>query len=126
MTAPPTTDTAQLARLSRIEGQLRGVSAMIAGGRYCLEISGQIEAVIGALRRVKSELVSDFVRACARESQRRGNPAPMEQCVSELFDDSAAAERPPVATSDEPGPGHGESRSQRRRRANRSERSLLT
>ena len=109
MTALQARDAAQLARLSRIEGQLRGVRAMIASGRYCLDISGQIEAVIGALRSVKSELVRDLVRACALEAHRRGDPTPMLQCLTELFPGSAVAESPPRATSGDSACGCAES-----------------
>jgi DNA-binding FrmR family transcriptional regulator len=101
MTAPQARDAAQLARLSRIEGQLRGVRTMISSGRYCLDIGGQIEAVIGALRSVKSELLRDLVRACALEAHRRGDPTPMWQCLTGLFPGSAVAESPLRATSGE-------------------------
>jgi CsoR family transcriptional regulator, copper-sensing transcriptional repressor len=42
----------QLARLSRIEGQVRGIARMIEEDRYCIDVLTQIRAVRAALDRV--------------------------------------------------------------------------
>ena len=41
----------QIPRLSRIEGQVRGLQKMIDTDRNCLEIIHQVSAIINALRR---------------------------------------------------------------------------
>jgi len=43
----------QLARLGRIEGQVRGVARMIEEERYCIDVLTQIRAVRAALDRVE-------------------------------------------------------------------------
>ena len=43
--------TRQIARLRRIEGQVRGLQQMIENGRYCVDVAHQADAVIAALRR---------------------------------------------------------------------------
>ncbi len=66
-------------RLGRIEGQVRGISKMVDGKRYCIDIITQISAVRAALRRVEEEVLKDHVAHCVehaiRERQRQG-PAP--------------------------------------------------
>ncbi len=50
-------------RLSRIEGQVRGLQKMIDSKRDCLEIIHQISAVINALRRVQKDMLGDHLSA---------------------------------------------------------------
>lgn len=58
----------QLPRLRRIEGQVRGVQQMIQDGRYCGEVTNQINAVIAALRRVQTDMLNDHLKACIEAS----------------------------------------------------------
>ena len=55
-------------RLSRIEGQVRGLSKMVAEDRYCIDVVTQISAVRAALRRVEEEVLREpriaLCRAC--------------------------------------------------------------
>lgn len=53
-------------RLSRIEGQVRGVSAMVAEGRYCIDIVTQIQAARAALNKVESLILQDHVETCVQ------------------------------------------------------------
>jgi DNA-binding FrmR family transcriptional regulator len=46
-----------LKRLSRIEGQVRGLARMVEEDRYCIDIVTQIAAVRAALRRVEEEVL---------------------------------------------------------------------
>jgi DNA-binding FrmR family transcriptional regulator len=54
-----------LARLRRIEGQVRGLQKMIEGDRYCADILGQVAAVQEALRAVGRELLRNHLKYCA-------------------------------------------------------------
>ena len=51
-------------RLARIEGQVRGVSKMVADDRYCIDVLTQISAVQAALDKVALGLLDDHARAC--------------------------------------------------------------
>ena len=51
-------------RLSRIEGQVRGLGRMIDEDRYCIDIVTQLSAVRAALRRVEEEVLRDHVAHC--------------------------------------------------------------
>ena len=54
----------QLPRLRRIEGQVRGIAAMVDDGRYCVDILTQLQAARAALARVEREILDDHVGAC--------------------------------------------------------------
>ena len=53
----------QLPRLRRIEGQVRGVQQMIENARDCVDIIGQIDAAIAAMRRVQADMLRDHLNA---------------------------------------------------------------
>src|SRR6266481_2049888 len=62
-------------RLSRIEGQVRGLSRMVEEDRYCIDIVTQIAAVRAALRRVEEEILRDHVTHCVEHAISSGNKA---------------------------------------------------
>jgi CsoR family transcriptional regulator, copper-sensing transcriptional repressor len=51
-------------RLSRIEGQVRGIGRMIDEDRYCIDVVTQISAVQAALDKVALVLLDDHTRHC--------------------------------------------------------------
>ena len=55
-------------RLSRAEGQVRGLSRMVQDDAYCIDILTQITAVRSALDKVALELVRDHARHCLPDS----------------------------------------------------------
>ena len=61
-----------LARLKRIEGQIRGIHKMVEDDRYCADILGQISAVQEALRGVGRELMRNHMKHCATKALRAG------------------------------------------------------
>lgn len=58
---------ALLKRLKRIEGQVRGLQAMIEAERYCIDIVTQVAATRAALDGVAIGVLEDHVRHCVRE-----------------------------------------------------------
>src|SRR5438128_2543521 len=62
-------------RLSRIEGQVRGLAKMVDDDRYCIDIVTQIGAVRAALRRVEEEILKDHVGHCVEHAISSGNKA---------------------------------------------------
>lgn len=56
---------ANLNRLRRIEGQVRGLQRMIEEDRYCADILVQVSAVNEALRNVGRELLRNHLKNCA-------------------------------------------------------------
>jgi len=72
-------------RLSRIEGQVRGLAKMVDEDRYCIDIVTQIAAVRAALRRVEEEVLQDHVPHCVEGAIASGNKADQRQKISELM-----------------------------------------
>ena len=54
-------------RLSRIEGQVRGISRMVGEEKYCVDILTQISAVQAALERVSLGVLQDHLKGCVLE-----------------------------------------------------------
>jgi CsoR family transcriptional regulator, copper-sensing transcriptional repressor len=62
-----------LARLKRIEGQVRGIHKMVDDDRYCADILIQISAVHQALRGVGRELMRNHLKHCATAAMKGGD-----------------------------------------------------
>ncbi|MFG1288024.1 metal-sensitive transcriptional regulator [Xanthobacter versatilis] len=82
-----------LKRLSRIEGQVRGLSRMVEEGRYCIDLITQVSAVRAALKRVEEEVLRDHVAHCVEHAIRSGDAEDQRQKVKELMDVIVRAER---------------------------------
>ncbi len=72
-------------RLSRIEGQVRGVDRMVDEDRYCIDIVTQISAVRAALRRVEEAVLRDHVSHCVEHAISSGNKAEQREKIAELM-----------------------------------------
>lgn len=57
-----------LARLRRIEGQVRGIARMIHEDRYCVDVLDQVAAVEKALKAVSAALVKNHLEHCVRHA----------------------------------------------------------
>jgi DNA-binding FrmR family transcriptional regulator len=77
--------SANLKRLSRIEGQVRGLARMVEGDRYCIDIVTQIGAVRAALRRVEEEILREHVAHCVQHAISSGDKADQRRKVAELM-----------------------------------------
>ena len=71
-----------LNRLSRIEGQVRGLREMLANDAYCPDILNQVSAVTAALGSFSRELLSSHIHTCVADGIRRGE----EEVVDELME----------------------------------------
>jgi DNA-binding FrmR family transcriptional regulator len=75
-----------LNRLSRVEGQVRGVARMVEEDRYCIDVLTQIQAVRAALARVESEMLKDHLGHCIEAAITGGNPAEQRRKAGELIE----------------------------------------
>ena len=73
-------------RLSRIEGQVRGLSRMVEEGRYCIDVVTQISAVRAALRRVEQEVLRDHVGHCVKHAMQSDDAEDQNRKIQELMD----------------------------------------
>ncbi len=74
-----------LQRLSRIEGQVRGIAGMVQNERYCIDIITQIAAIQAGLRKVEEELLQNHVAHCIENAIASGNAEDQREKVSELI-----------------------------------------
>jgi CsoR family transcriptional regulator, copper-sensing transcriptional repressor len=61
-----------LKRLRRIEGQVRGLQAMVESDKYCIDVLTQIASVTKALQGVGLGLLDEHIRHCVREAAEAG------------------------------------------------------
>jgi DNA-binding FrmR family transcriptional regulator len=75
-----------LARLSRIEGQVRGVARMIEDERYCIEVLDQVQAIKAALRKVEEEILKGHADHCVAHAIASGDRADQKEKFNELIE----------------------------------------
>jgi DNA-binding FrmR family transcriptional regulator len=81
----PAAKDANLKRLRRIEGQVRGLQHMVEEGRYCADILTQVASVHEALRAVGRELMRNHLKHCAAAAIRSGG-AQADAMTDELLE----------------------------------------
>lgn len=68
-------------RLSRIEGQVRGISKMVEDDRYCIDILTQIGAVEAALDKTALSLLHDHTAHCLTKEDGKSSQAKADEVV---------------------------------------------
>jgi len=81
----PAIKDANMKRLRRIEGQVRGLQKMVEEDRYCPDIITQIASVQEALRGVGRQLLRNHLKHCAAAAIKKG-PADADRTYDELLD----------------------------------------
>ena len=71
-------------RLSRIEGQIRGIKAMLESDAYCNDILTQSAAVTAAMNAFNRELIASHMRTCVARDLRAGNNEVIDELVATL------------------------------------------
>lgn len=71
-------------RLSRIEGQVRGVRNMLEKSAYCVDILTQVAAVNAALGSFTKELLGEHLRTCVAEDLKNGGDEKVEELMGVL------------------------------------------
>ena len=69
-------------RLSRIEGQVRGIKGMIENDAYCVEIMTQVSAVTAALNSFNKVLLANHIETCVVEDIQAGKEGAVEELVN--------------------------------------------
>ncbi len=64
---------ALLARLRRVEGQVRGLQRMVDADTYCIDVLTQVSAATKALQAVALELLQDHLSHCVAEAAAEGS-----------------------------------------------------
>ena len=71
-------------RLSRIEGQVRGVKNMLEDDAYCTDVLTQVTAIQAALNAFNKELLANHIRSCVVDDIRAGNDEVVDDLVITL------------------------------------------
>lgn len=71
-------------RLSRIEGQIRGIGKMVDDSAYCVDILVQVSAVQAALNGFNKEILSNHIKTCVRNDILKGKDETIDEFVGIL------------------------------------------
>ena len=71
-------------RLSRIEGQVRGVKKMLEDEAYCTDVLTQVTAIQAALNAFNKELLANHIKSCVVTDIRAGNDEVVDDLVCTL------------------------------------------
>ena len=71
-------------RLSRIEGQVRGIRTMVENDAYCPDILTQVSAAQAALNAFNRELLAAHIRTCVADDIRAGKDETIDELVQTL------------------------------------------
>jgi DNA-binding FrmR family transcriptional regulator len=82
--------SAVLARLKRVEGQVRGIQRMVEDDTYCIDVLTQVSAATKALQSVAVQLLDDHLRHCVASAVQSDDRAESERIITEA---SRAIER---------------------------------
>lgn len=71
-------------RLKRIEGQIRGIRAMVEKDAYCPDILTQASAASAAINGFAKVLLGEHIRTCVAEDVRQGNDDTLDELLGTL------------------------------------------
>ena len=80
----PNEHKALINRLSRIEGQIRGIKKMVEQDAYCTDIITQVAAANSALNSFNKELLSTHIKTCVAEDIRAGKEETVDDLLATL------------------------------------------
>ncbi len=71
-------------RLSRIEGQVRGVKKMVEEERYCVDILNQVSAIQSALNSFNKVLLTSHIKSCVVQDIKAGEDSAVDELCATL------------------------------------------
>lgn len=80
-----TTHAENTARLSRIEGQIKGVKRMIDDGEYCIDIITQIQAARSALQSVSKLILEKHLKHCVTAALEENDVDEIDDKLKEIM-----------------------------------------
>ena len=76
-----------LARMKRIEGQVRGIQRMVEEGKECEDVLVQVRAVRSALRSATGQIMRRYLMRCQEQSATTGDPVAHYEKLVKLISD---------------------------------------
>ena len=80
-----------LARLRRIEGQVRGLQRMVSEDQYCIDVLTQVSAATRALQGVAVQLLDEHLRHCVAEAAVQAEAEGRTELIDEKVAEATAA-----------------------------------
>ena len=74
-----------LARLARIEGQVKGVAKMVEAQRPCLEVLQQLASVQAAMKGVTKSVLRNYLERCATDAIRSGENGVYDELMEAIY-----------------------------------------
>lgn len=74
-----------LSRLSRIEGQVRGVAKMVEAQRPCIEVLQQLASVQSAMKGVTKTVLRNYLERCATAAIRSGDDTVYDELMEAIY-----------------------------------------
>jgi DNA-binding FrmR family transcriptional regulator len=74
-----------IARLKKVEGQIKGIQKMVLDRRYCIDVITQISAAESALRTVAEIILRNHLETCVQQAFASKNQQEREAKISELM-----------------------------------------
>ncbi len=75
-----------LARVNRIEGQVKGIKGMIEEGKYCVDILTQIKAIRSALKGLELQILEGHANHCLLNAVKLGSKKDAEEKINEIME----------------------------------------
>ena len=72
-------------RVSRIEGQVKGISSMIESNKYCVDILTQTKAIRSALKGLELEILENHLNTCVKEAILSGDKRESDEKIEEIM-----------------------------------------
>ena len=72
-------------RLTRVEGQIRGVARMLEQQRPCMEVLQQLASVQAALKGVTKSVLRNYLERCATDAIRSGDDAVYDELMDAIY-----------------------------------------
>ena len=86
MTKHKTVHGEQITYLRKIEGQVRGLQKMIEEERYCVDILTQLHSVIGAMKRVETEVFRKHLDGCVAGALKGASDKERQKKIDEVVE----------------------------------------
>ena len=75
-----------LGRLSKIEGQIKGIRKMVESRRYCVDILNQTRAVSAAINKVEEMIMRQHLETCVTDSLSGNDDMDKREKITEIMD----------------------------------------
>lgn len=74
-----------IARLRRVEGQVRGIQQMVEDERYCIDILTQLRSAVAAMERIEEMIMRTHLQTCVATAMRSGDSAEQNGKIDEVM-----------------------------------------